>query len=163
MRKYILTIEVETTDEFDGNFQLFDDDVIDGFQLSRQGENLTEEFFLKTAHIKKVEFAMSDVRQEQIQEIKRIIEKWGPTNSCILELDSSPCLNSIGNGKNNISELIESFNRDGVGTVVYQDELELDYNDYRYDELSDDMLEAVYEIMVDYDANMTDTMDRCRD
>lgn len=163
MRKYILTIEVETTDEFDGKFQLFNDDVIDGFQLSREGHNLTEEFFLKNARIERVEFAEIGARRQQIQEIRRIIEDWGPTSSSELELESSPCLNSMGNGKNNVSELIEYFNHDGVGTVVYQDQTELDENDYSYNELSDDILEEVYEIMVQYDVDMTKTMDRCRD
>jgi hypothetical protein len=53
MKKYKLTIVVETSEEV--QFTLFDHDVIDGFELTRDGDNLGDEFKLKYAYIEKVE------------------------------------------------------------------------------------------------------------
>jgi len=51
-KKFKLTILVETTDEFNPkNFILQDSDVIDGFELTRNGdeEDITDVFHLKDA------------------------------------------------------------------------------------------------------------------
>lgn len=53
MKKYKLTIVVETSEEV--QFMLFNHDVIDGFELTRDGDNLTDDFKLKYAYIEKVE------------------------------------------------------------------------------------------------------------
>lgn len=53
-KKFKLTIVVETTDDFDQeNFALYDDDVIDGFQLTRSNNepDVTDTFQLKEAYI----------------------------------------------------------------------------------------------------------------
>jgi len=58
MAKFKLTIEVETTDDFNPqNFWLQESDVIDGFVLTRNGdeEDVTEVFHLKEATITNVE------------------------------------------------------------------------------------------------------------
>jgi len=163
MKKFKLTIIVSTEDDITkDDFRLLYHDVIDGFELTRDGEELTEEFKLKEAYIDSVLEMETDERKLKIQEIRRIIEEWGATSSCELELEASPCLNSMGNGKRNVSELIESFNHDGVGTVVYQDELELDENDYTYEELSDEIIDEISDIMEQYDVSMTKTMNRCK-
>jgi hypothetical protein len=89
-----------------------------------------------------------------IKRIKRIIEDWGSTTACELELDHSPCINSIGNGKNNVSQLIEHFNADTVTAVTYHDELELGEEDIKYEDLDDYILDEVSEIIENYNLKM---------
>jgi hypothetical protein len=58
MAKFKLTIVVDTTDDFDQeNFALYEDDVIDGFQLTRSNndEDVTEVFHLKDAYIQNIQ------------------------------------------------------------------------------------------------------------
>jgi|APFre7841882654_1041346.scaffolds.fasta_scaffold613078_1 hypothetical protein len=93
-------------------------------------------------------------KEKKIQRIKEIIGNWGGTTACELELDHSPCINSIGNGKNNVSQLIEYFNAKDVTAVTYQDELELGEEDILYEDLDDDILEEVLEIIEIYDLKM---------
>jgi hypothetical protein len=92
-------------------------------------------------------------KSEQIVEIKRIIAEWGMVTTYELELDHSPCINSIGNGKNNVSQLVEIFNSDHVIAVTYQDELELGEEEIAYEDLSEDIINEIYEIIKEYDNN----------
>ena len=98
----------------------------------------------------------------KIAYIKKVIADWGSTSCVELELDHSPCLNSVGSGKNNVSELIEQFNADSVESVIYQDELTLGYENYKYEDLSDEILDEIYEIISDYEADMLKTEKRCQ-
>ena len=100
-------------------------------------------------------------RQEMINECKRIIGDWGSVNTAERELDCSPCVRSVGNGKQNVSDLIESFNVDGVEVVVYHDEIELSSYDLKYEDLDDDILAEVHEILDIYDVDMEKTQKRC--
>ena len=93
-------------------------------------------------------------REKTIQRIKDVITNWGSVTTCELELESSPCLNSIGNGKNNVSQLIETFNADDVETVTYHDEIELGSDNVLYEDLDDDILEEVAGIIEIYDLKM---------
>lgn len=90
-------------------------------------------------------------KTSQIAVIKRIIEVWGETTSTDLELDSSPCLNSINNGHVNVSELVEGFRPDGVDTITCQGENVLYYSHYSYEELSDGIIVDIHKIMLDYE------------
>jgi hypothetical protein len=56
--KYKLTIIVETTEEV--HFALYPHDVIDGFDLTRSGEGIAEEFKIKSGYI---------LRQDIIEDI----------------------------------------------------------------------------------------------
>jgi hypothetical protein len=103
-----------------------------------------------------------DTKAIHIDYIKKVIKEWGSTSCVELELDHSPCLNSIGNGKNNVCELVEQFYADSVETVVYQDELTLSYNNYDYEDLSDDIINEIYRIMQDYEADQLRTEKRCK-
>lgn len=100
---------------------------------------------------------------EKISEIKRIIGEWGSVTSSELQLESSPCINSIGNGKNNVSQLIEHFYNDGVDAVTYHDEIELGEEYFNYEDLSDEIIDEIYFIMEEYEADMLKTMKRCQD
>ena len=102
-------------------------------------------------------------KEKTIAKIKRILEEWGNTTSGELSLDHSPCKSSIGEGKSSVVELVEYFNRTDVGTIVYQDEQELDENFYSYEELDDNLLDEILNIMEDYDVDMTKFMKRCAD
>lgn len=102
-------------------------------------------------------------KEAKIAQIVKIITEWGSTSVCERELESSPCLNSIGNGKNNISELVEQFFADSVETVVYQDETTLSYNNYSYDELPEEIIDEILEIVEEYEADMLKTEKRCQD
>lgn len=93
-------------------------------------------------------------KEEKILKIKEIIGDWGPTSSVELELDCSPCINSIGNGKNNVSQLIEDFNYDDVTAITYQDEIELGTEDVNYEDLSNEIIDEIYEIIIKYDKLM---------
>jgi hypothetical protein len=93
-------------------------------------------------------------REKMIKRIKEIIGNWGGTTAGELELESSPCINSIGNGKNNVSQLVEYFNAEDVTAITYQDELELGEEDIIYEDLKDDILEEILGIMENYDLKM---------
>lgn len=100
-------------------------------------------------------------KEAKIAQIVKIITEWGSTSVCERERDHSPCLNSIGNGKDNVSELVEQFFADSVETVVYHDEITLSYNNYSYDELPEEIIDEILEIVEDYEADMLKTEKRC--
>lgn len=100
-----------------------------------------------------------DDKKAKIAKIKSIIEEWGTTTTCELELNSSPCLNSIGNNKNNVSELIEQFFSDHVSSIIYHDEIEFGFKDYNYEELPDEIIDEIYEIIVKYEKDCIDNED----
>lgn len=93
-------------------------------------------------------------REEKIAEIKRIIKVWGSTTTCELELDSSPCIMSVGN-KTNVSQLIEGFNEDDVDVVSYVNETEVSDDTLEYEELSDEIIDEIHSIMEDYETDKT--------
>jgi hypothetical protein len=56
MKRFKLTIIVTTTDNFDQEeFSLINDDVIDGFELTRNTDNITDEFKMKDAYIDNIQ------------------------------------------------------------------------------------------------------------
>lgn len=101
-------------------------------------------------------------REQKIAYIKKVIKEWGETSACDRELDASPSLWSHGN-TSNVCELVEQFFPDGVETIVYHDEVELEYNHYKYEELEDDTIEEIVQIMENYEADMLKTEKRCSD
>ena len=91
-------------------------------------------------------------KNEQIKEIKRIIGEWGSVTTAELELESSPCINSIGNGKNNVSQLVERFYSDEVEAITYNDELGIGSENIPYESLTEDVIDEIYNIICEYDA-----------
>jgi len=85
-------------------------------------------------------------KESKIERIKSIIDEWGSTSASELKLDSSPVLNNIGN----IIELVEIFEIDGIETIVYDDEIEIKYNRYEYEELPIDVLDEILKIIETY-------------
>lgn len=92
-------------------------------------------------------------REIEIKRIKAIIKEWGTTTACELSLGSSPCINSIGSGKNNVSQLVERFNSESVTAVTYHDQTELGEEEIAYEDLSDDILSEVVDILEVYNNN----------
>ena len=102
-----------------------------------------------------------DNKASAIRQIQTIVERWGETTSSELMLESSPCVESIGNSPN-VCTLVEEFKFKGVKVVTYVNDGEIDSSFVDYDELDDDLLEEVLAVMQDYDAEMDRTEKRCR-
>lgn len=102
-------------------------------------------------------------KSDQIYEIKRVISEWGSTSSCELELSCSPCINSMGNGKNNVSQLVERFMSDGVEAVTYHDEVELGEEFIPYEDLDENLVDEIYNIIMEYDVSQKKLFDSCKD
>ena len=103
-----------------------------------------------------------DYKASKIAYIKKVIAEWGNTSCCELELDHSPSLMSTGNGGGNVCELVEQFNANDVETIVYHDDVELEYNNYPYEDLPDDIIDEITDIMENYEADMLKTEKRCQ-
>lgn len=98
-------------------------------------------------------------KENKIKYIQKVLKEWGATSCCERERDHSPSLNSMAGGR--VCELVESFEVGGVETVVYDDDREIDWCNYKYEELPDDVLNEIVEIMEDYEADMLKTEKRC--
>lgn len=109
-----------------------------------------EHFSTATHQLRIVENDNSD-RERKIAIIKRIIQVWGATSSCELELDGSPCLVSNGSNKNNFSQLIEDFNDTHVVVYSYHNETELNHFEIPYEDLREDLIDEIHQIMLDYE------------
>jgi hypothetical protein len=96
-----------------------------------------------------IDYFSEQTKAGKIKRIQHILNEWGSTSCCELELDHSPSLNSMAGG--NIAELVEEFDVNTVSAVTYDDDMEIGWNDYTYDELSDDVIDEILEIMEDYD------------
>lgn len=97
---------------------------------------------------------------DQINYIQKVLTEWGGITAGELELDASPCINSAGNSRKKLFELIESFNVDGVTAVTYHDEIELNESEYNYEDLSEEIIEEIFMIMEDYEAEQLRTKKR---
>ena len=107
-----------------------------------------------------IDFNSRTQREEDIKRIKDVIITWGATSCVERERDHSPSLNSLAGGR--VCELVEQFHADGVETVVYDDDNEVDWNTYRYEELPDDVIAEILEIIDEYEADMLKTEKRCQ-
>ena len=97
---------------------------------------------------------MSEIHTHKMRTKKVIIEEIvemlnnheESISSFDMELDYSPCVNSIGN----IVQLAESFDTNGIHTITYDDDVELREDNLEYDVLSVNDLEYVAENMKMY-------------
>lgn len=108
-----------------------------------------------------IDYYSEDTKAGKIAYIKKVLLDWGATSCCELERDHSPSMNSLAGGR--VCELVETFEVDGVGTVVYDDQNEVDWNNYTYDELSDNIIDEIKDIMEYYETDMLKTEKRCQD
>jgi len=102
-------------------------------------------------------------RDRMIENIHRIVAEYGETSSTELELNSSPCIFSKGDGRYNVSQLVERFHTTSVSTVTYRDDSVLDEDEVQYEDLSDDILSEIEMIMEDYEASELQTLKRISD
>jgi hypothetical protein len=110
-----------------------------------------------------IDYFSEQTKEGKIRRIKSILENWGNTTSGELQLDHSPLKSSIGEGKSGVVELVEYFNHSDIGTIVYQNEQEIDENFYSYEELDEDLIDEILNVMENYDVDMEKTMERSRD
>ena len=104
---------------------------------------------------------MSKHKQETIKTIKQIISDWGGSiTDAEMELTSSPIINQVS--KDHFS-LAESFHLDYVGVTTYVHGIVTDESDIPYEDLSEDILDEIWVVLVDYEEYMLKTMDKCRD
>ena len=96
-----------------------------------------------------------------IKRIKDILTVWGSTSCVERECDHSPSLNSMAGGR--VCELVEQFYSDGVETVVYDNDVEVSYDNYKYEELPDEIIDEILEIVEEYEEDMLKTEKRCQD
>jgi hypothetical protein len=105
--------------------------------------------------------AKKSVKEKQIAYIKKVTKEWGEITSGELRLDHSPCVNSLGDG--GICELAECFNSDGVITTIYdRDGNEIDWWDYKYEDLSEDLIDQIWNIIEQYEVENLKTEKRCQ-
>jgi hypothetical protein len=101
-------------------------------------------------------------KEKQIVRIKSIIIEWGSTTSSELGLQASPCVNSIDAGKHGIVQLVEGFNADDVDTVTYDDEIELSKDSIAYENLSEELINEIYNIIEAYENENIKTLNSCK-
>lgn len=104
-------------------------------------------------------------REDQIIEIKRILRDCceESTNTCELEASSSPCISSTGTNRQNVSVLVERFSVDDVEVVTYLNETEIGEVTMTYEELSDDIIDEIYNLLEQYEIGLEKTFKRCQD
>jgi hypothetical protein len=91
-------------------------------------------------------------RRAKTDYIKTILERWGDTTATQMELDSSPCIFSCGEGESNTCILVEEFYPTYVNAIIYHGEHENGYERYDYDDLDEDVFAEVVAIIEDYEA-----------
>jgi hypothetical protein len=101
-------------------------------------------------------------REKKIKKIQAILTEWGSTTSTELQLDHSPCIATKGNGKLNVSILVEGFTPTDVNVITYNGETVIDDSHTEYDDLNDEIIDEIAEIMESYDVDMTKTMEKSR-
>ncbi len=101
-------------------------------------------------------------KEEKIADIKRIIKNYGSTTTSELELGSSPCILSTGN-KTNVSILVEGFNADDVDVISYVNETVIAEESFEYEELSDEIVDEIHSIILDYEVDCDKAIKRSLD
>jgi len=99
-------------------------------------------------------------RQNKIDRIVEILSEWGEITTSELELESSPVYNNL-TGK--ICTLVEEFTEDYVRVVTYDDDIDINEYDVPYEDLSDDLIDEIYEIIDQYDVEQNKLHESIRD
>ncbi len=99
-------------------------------------------------------------RQNKIDRIMEILNMWGQTTTSELELESSPVYNNL---TGRICSLVETFNPKYVSVVTYDDDIDINEFDVNYEDLSNELLDEIYEIIDKYDIAQNKLHDSIRD
>jgi len=95
-----------------------------------------------------------------IKKIKTIINKVGELTSSQMELDSSPCLATMGKDS---CQLVEGFGHHKVTAVIYVHETETGEDYIAYEDLSKDILEEILLDLENYELADDKLMESCKD
>jgi hypothetical protein len=87
------------------------------------------------------------IKQDKIDSIVKTVKKFGTITTADCEASSSPCLNSIGDHH----ELVERFLEEGVEVSVYINEMEVNTYNMPYENLSDEVLEEIFQLVGNYE------------
>jgi hypothetical protein len=98
-------------------------------------------------------------KKEIIARIKELVEKHDSPSFSEMEVESSPCIYSLGD----TIILVESVSYNDVTAVTYSDDEEEDENDIPYEDLDDEILNEILEILEKYDVESDKTWERCED
>ena len=99
-------------------------------------------------------------KTSKINRIKEILGIWGMTTTADLELESSPSYFIISN---DVCALVEEFTQDYVRVITYNDDIQIDENDVPYEDLSDELIDEIYDIIENYDVAQNKLHDSIRD
>jgi hypothetical protein len=98
-------------------------------------------------------------KKETIKEIQELVEVLDQPSFSEMEVESSPCIYSLGN----TVILVEGVSYDDVTAVTYTDDIEVDENDIPYEELSEDVLYEIHSLLENYAVLQDKTWKRCED
>lgn len=100
-------------------------------------------------------------KQKLIEKIKSIINEWGSFSVGEVQADCSPCVNSMGG----LVALAEQFNAEDVGIEVYEPESfssdSMESYTMNYEDLSIEVLEEIFLLAEQYEADQYKTFKRC--
>lgn len=96
-------------------------------------------------------------KTELIENINKIIVKFGEFTTADVEANSSPCINSLGKDTH---QLLEEFGEHKVTAVTYVHETVVDEDYIKYEDLSVDILEEVMLLAQDWEAEQLQTEKR---
>jgi hypothetical protein len=100
---------------------------------------------------------MAEQKRTIIKRIKAIIKEHGEFTTAEINAESSPCVSS----KKGRNELCESFSFDGVEVITYDNnDNEIDTETVDYESLSKDIIEEIYILAEQYEAECLQDEDR---
>ena len=99
-------------------------------------------------------------KSNMIKKIQSVISEYGRVTTGELELDSSPMIGSLGGV---IFHLIEGFNLFDVDTTIYDGEVELYNFTVNYVDLPEEVIDEIFSIILDYEAEQDKTYKRMED
>lgn len=107
---------------------------------------------------------VSTPKEKKISEIKRILDKCfnGTTSTSEIEADSSPCISSKGNGRMNVSVLVEDFSMSEVRVVTYNDDTPISEGELTYEELDEDIIDEILDLLEQEEVEHDKTWERCQ-
>ena len=87
-------------------------------------------------------------REEKIKKIRGIIAEWGAFTTGEIEAECSPVFQHYGLAH---YMLVEEFYLNHVVVTTYINEIALGSDDYSYDDLTDDTINDILDLAIDYD------------
>lgn len=87
-------------------------------------------------------------KEGKIKKIKKILSIWGGFGYDIFDFER---IYLKGENGDKIFEIINSFNTEFIETAVYEDFLIKNYNHYRYEDLSDNIINNIFKVILKYE------------